>query len=403
MIGVMTLLDDVRFYDSLGDHRTATAADHATSDWLARRLGEAGFAVDLQAFPAPLFVSGRCEIRTDGDAISAFPAWPVATTPEEGLSAPLVAHDAQALAGKIAFVRLTEVGASWLAPGVGERVMATARRGARAVVVATEGPTGEVIALNAAPGRFGWPIPVVLVGGRFAGRLDALAGGGAEVTLVSTGTAVPEAAATNVVARRPGRGGTIVVSTPKSGWFRCAGERGTGIAVFLDLGARLARETDADLLFTAFAGHELDYRGGAHFLKASAPDPAAVKVWLHVGANAAMQPLAVDRGRPSANPGANPGRRITANAGALADAARAFPRQAGYGPPVTMSAATALGELSLVHPVGYAAVAGLVGLNPLFHTPLDRAGLATTAGDLETVANAARAFLSGFAARNACS
>ena len=105
-------------------------------------------------------------------------------------------------------------------------------RKALAVVVVTEGPTGGIIALNEASGRYAWPVPVVLVGAAQAGPLAQAAAAGSAVTLMSTGDASPQAAASNVVGRRAGQGKAIVVSTPKSGWFHCAGERGSGLALF---------------------------------------------------------------------------------------------------------------------------------------------------------------------------
>ena len=45
---------------------------------------------------------------------------------------------------------------------------------------------------------------------------------------------------------------------PLTGWFGCAGERGTGVAVLLDLVERFA---DRPLLVLATGGHELDYLG----------------------------------------------------------------------------------------------------------------------------------------------
>ncbi|HEX3918838.1 MAG TPA: PA domain-containing protein [Caulobacteraceae bacterium] len=384
-------------YDALGEHRTATDTDHATSRWLARRLADAGLATTLQPFAAPLFVPERCELRLAGSAHHCFPGWPVAPTSAAGLSTTIVPHEAPGLAGKIALVRPGyRQGGTWAAPGFGEVAMQAARAGAAAVVVVTDGPTGGVIALNAVPSRFTWPIPVVIAAGEDGDRLSAAAAAGEAATLVSTGVAGPAATATNVVARRRGAGKTLVVSTPMSGWFHCAGERATGIAVFLALAHELAHGTDADLLFVAFSGHELDEMGGGFFLKHGAPTPDRVRAWLHVGANAAMQPLALDRGaaRPSSVPG--PERRITTTSAALAAAQRAFVPQAGFGAPSLMNDANAYGELSIFYEAGYRTLAGIGGANPLFHTRLDRADISTTPAILETVRSACSDFLRGF-------
>jgi hypothetical protein len=87
---------------------------------------------------------------------------------------------------------------------------------------------------------------------------------------------------------------------------------------------------------------------------------------------------------------------VTATLGAQAAARRAFGSAAGYGPVVEMTEATAVGEPSIIRHAGYPAMASIIGANPLFHTPLDRADVVTTPAELEAVAAAARAFLGEF-------
>lgn len=390
------MLEDVRAYDAMGEHRTATAADHAASEWLRRRLGAAGLQAELQRFEVPLFVPERRELRLADGVVSVFPAWPVVQTPAAGSAAQLAPHDAPSLTGKIAVVSLPRAPGLWEAPGMGEVVLETCRRGPSAVVAITEGPTGEVVAMNAVASRFDWPVPVVLAGGREGGRLMAMAASGAQATLISTGAFTPAASAANVVARRAGEGPAIVISTPKSGWFHCAGERATGLAVFLHLADWLARHSRAELLFVAFAGHELNYRGGAQFMADGAPAPDRVRMWMHIGANAAMQPLEASPGAARPDPAGSPRRRVTATPAALDAARRAFGPAAGYDTVAEMNEATAVGEPSIIRHAGYRAMAGIIGANPLFHTPLDRAEVVTTPAELETVAAAARGFLGEF-------
>jgi hypothetical protein len=150
------LYADVRAYDGLGEHRTATTCDDATWRWLAGRLRNAGLAVSLQPFAAPLFEPEHCRIALGGADIAAFPAWPVVPTPD--LDGALAPADAAALGGKIALVSVpTGAGASWAARAAGDTVMGAIGRGAAAVVVVTEGPTGEIIAPTPSPAAFSSP------------------------------------------------------------------------------------------------------------------------------------------------------------------------------------------------------------------------------------------------------
>ena len=392
-----SLFADVLAYERLGEeHRTGTPADAAGAAWLRRRLSAAGFETALQPFSVAVFEPSACRIALPDGVVAAYPAWPVRPTAPQGVRQPLAFEAAGPLAGRIAVLRLPYTGGgTWAAPGYGERAMDAIHRGASAVVGVTDGPTGELIGLNAAPGRFDWPAPVVLVAGRDGERLAKAARSGAPVTLTSTDLVQPEATAVNVVARRAGRGRTVVVSTPRSGWFSCASERGSGIAVFLAVAEALARTPDMDLVFVAASGHELGEAGQRHFLKTLAPPPDQIGLWLHIGANVACQDLAVGVGQitPLGRPVARRG--VTASADLAAAAARAFAGQVGYDTPKLIGAGPTLGELEPIRQAGYARVAGMLGFGPLFHTRLDRATPATAPDILEPVARGALALARG--------
>jgi hypothetical protein len=77
----------------------------------------------------------------------------------------------------------------------------------------------------------------------------------------------------------------ILIATPISGWFSCASERGTGIAISRWLSQTLAdRGLRVGLLATA--GHELFNIGLEHHLAGRAP---RAKLILHVGASVAAR------------------------------------------------------------------------------------------------------------------
>jgi hypothetical protein len=81
-----------------------------------------------------------------------------------------------------------------------------------------------------------------------------------------------------------------VISTPSSGWFHCAGERGPGIAIWLAL-ARWSshRESTVRYTFVASSGHEIGEQGMRSFLASQAPRPSEVDIWLHLGASIAAR------------------------------------------------------------------------------------------------------------------
>jgi hypothetical protein len=191
--------------------------------------------------------------------------------------------------GAIALVRFPADPRAAVSSGSGhaEIINAAARSGASAVVAVTAGPSGEIVALNVEPDMTSWPLPVVLVGPRDERLLNECATTEMEATLVLDGSH-EEAAARNVIGRLSRSEKLIVISTPQSGWFRCAAERGPGIAVFLGLARWAARRNGGpSFLFLSTSGHELGALGMRAFQRELAPEPERVSCWLHLGAGLA--------------------------------------------------------------------------------------------------------------------
>lgn len=388
-------------FDRIGEHRTGTRGDAETSDWMASYLRRAGLTVDLQPFDIPLFDPIRTEIVIPGSATvtDAFPLWPPRPTPSAGVTGPLALASAPARAGEILVVDLPYTrGGSLSAPPMLRAIEAAIARRPQAIVGITASPTGAVVAQNVALGRPQWPVPIVLVGTRAGGALKRSAETAQPATLVSTGTMLTRARATNVVARRPGRGRTIVVSTPKSGWFHVAGERGSGIALFLGLAAWAARNTDASLLFVATSGHELGNHGGHVFQRTAAPSPAQVRLWMHIGANVASNAVAFDDcGRVLRLDTIHGERGMLASETVAAAARAGFAGQAGYEIPAPANTDQAVGEVEVYRDAGYEPIVGLVGGHPLHHTPLDRAENVTSPAALAPVAHGLKTILASVA------
>jgi putative aminopeptidase FrvX len=97
------------------------------------------------------------------------------------------------------------------------------------------------------------------------------------------------AEAFNVTATVAGRDRSLpplVIMTPRSGWYRCASERGGGIVCWLEIMARFrSTRPERDMHFVATTGHELGHLGLRAYLR-SRPGLVAGSVgWIHLGAN----------------------------------------------------------------------------------------------------------------------
>lgn len=268
------LYADVVQYWELGEHRTATPGDQLTSEWLRGGLRIAGLKVELQPFTVDQWFPSRTQIVGESYQAEGFPLWPAKAARVQGK-----------LGAEIEVTRLPySIGAVSPDSPVVKMVQSAAERGAKAIVIVTEGPAGEVIALNYEHGLQEWPIPAMLMGPREAASLSP----GGDAVFVMEGEARKNATATNVVGRLRRGKRLVVVSTPKSGWFRCAGERGPGIALWLALArAAATRQTDTSFVFTANSGHELHDQGMKEFRASLAPAASEVACWIHLGAGIA--------------------------------------------------------------------------------------------------------------------
>jgi hypothetical protein len=366
---------DLDRYLDFGNKRAGGNGDTACGDWLAGELTANGYRVERQEFAAPYFEAERAEFVSGAATADVVPQPIVVPTGPEGVAGPLVRIDqygrfAGSLAGAIALVDLPS--ARWssaLSKAVRAPIEAAFAAGARAAVAITNGPTGNVIALNA-DGRapmFGGPVALLAPRDAAAFLAAAIDRREARLTIAGEGGRRP---AFNFAGRIDrGKGRWLAISTPRSGWFACAAERGPGVAAWLDL-ARWAPAAlpDHDLAFICNTGHEYEYLGAAEAMKAIAPPPAKTAFWLHIGANVAARDWHEIGNTPL--PSVDSQRYLSVSPQLLPLARTVFAGQIGYEAPVSSKVLSA-GELDEVIKAGYAPAAGVFGLHRYHHTPED--------------------------------
>lgn len=307
------LYRDVVRYAAFGDHRTATAPDLATSEWLADELRKAGLKARLSPWTHQQFHLRAAGLKVDGRDYDSFPLWWPAPTGPTGLAAPLMeAEQDGSLKGRVALVTARRVpGASLRAGGdVNAAIGQVIRRGAAGAVLVTRDPSGELVALNAMAGLSRWDIPVLCVGQRDETALRSAARAGAVASLLVDGDYDYAARAYEVIGTLQRGTRTVVVSTPTSGWFTCAGERGPGVALWLALARAAVADRRHSYVFVGSSGHEMEAIGLRHFLGAGAPAPAEVVTWLHLGAGIATYGYDFGPSGPVRMAGVNPARRL---------------------------------------------------------------------------------------------
>ena len=383
---------DIKGWDDIDDHRTGTAGDRRTSDWLIKLVRHVGLEPHRDDFELSRWILERCALEADGTVIEGVPLFDGGTTPPNGVVGRL------GLLGEGSGSARIGVGAFGIAAGDAAGALAAARQSNQySAIVAASKMDARVtgLALQNAD-RFNDPFgpPVLQVATEHEAWLHEAARAGhtraaraghtraghtrAGHTARLTAHVTRESATgSNVYCRVAGRDpalAPLTVVTPKSAWWVCTAERGGGIAVWLALLRHFAANRPTrDVVFIATSGHELGHLGLEHFLATKHTPPS--HGWIHLGANFA----AVDS-------------RIRLQASDREHMDMAHGTLSAQG--ATVSATTPLGErpggeARNVYDLGERFVS-LLGSNRWFHHPDDRW---PTTVDLDNAERVARAVL----------
>lgn len=370
---------DLARYVAFGTKASGGAGDTASGLWIEQELRGVGYTVARNAFYVPFFSTTDAHLRVDATTIPILPQAPVVTTTETGLAAPLVRIDpisvaAASMIGTIALIDLpAQRWSSVLAKPIADTLARAWAGGALAAVIVTNGPTGEAIALNAPPDENTGGRPVAILAPRLARPALMAAAAGKAAMLRITGEGGTRSGY-NLIARIDrGKSRWLIVSTPRSGWFGCAGERGPGIAAWLALARwAAAARPDRNIAFVCTSGHEYEYLGAERLFAAGLlPSPAETALWLHLGANVATRDWQeLPGGVLLPLPSADPQRFLVTSPEVLAVAKTAFAGQPGLEMPYPTSGGTA-GEVTNILAGGYSRVAGIFGAHRFHHAVSD--------------------------------
>jgi hypothetical protein len=365
-------------YDSQGHHRTATDGDIASAHWLESEARKAGAETALERFDLSRVDLRSCHLSTGGRRVDGVPLFDASFTNDAGISGRLgpLGSDSEIGLTESEPSRLTDPGSE------SRRAVLTEVRQSRhkAVVLITRGSRPGLFLLNAP--AFTKPLgpPTLQVSSTEAAWLQEQARARTEITLVATAELKPTQAF-NVIARIPGIDPSlapVVISTPRSGWWQCACERGGGLACWLEVVRAIAvLKPKRDCLFVAFSGHEISWLGIKDYLRRRPDLIRQAHLWLHFGANvgAPRQPNMINASDDALEQWA---------VAAMEKSALSVNRKANRG-------STPFGEAAFVHRGGGRYVA-LVCDNDLFHNPADRWPEAV---DITSLTQYARAFAAG--------
>ena len=364
-----SLYQDVVTYSQFGDHRTASEGELGTTEWMTEQLKAAGLKTTLQTFPVHQFFLHQASLTIDSQALECFPWWPPQATGPKPIQATLANFGAEPSQqkGRIALVRYPAT-TPVLGKEVISNIQAAIEAGAIGVVVVCQGIANQIVVRNTASQQPAWPVPVVLVRPGDEATLATAAEQGAVASLLVEGRDEPNAQATNLIGTLERGQETIVISTPKSGWFTCGGERGPGVALFLALARWVSqRQGDVSYVFDANTGHEFLGLGARRYLSELAPRPEQVLLWIHLGANIATWDWEQSPEGLKPRPAQEKHWVVCSGPDILPVATSAFAHIPGIKPIVGQG----LGEMRLFIEAGYRGFGVNGNVHPFFHTPSD--------------------------------
>lgn len=366
-------LDILTRYVGFGDKASGGAGDMASLAWLESQIQGFGYKTSRQEIEVPFFTPRRTRLQGQGFDLAIEPQAQVTPTGAAGISAPLARLDGRPPAGALVVADLPY--RRWSSASSLEIIAAaraSAAAGAAGLILITNGPSGEALALNVPAERPLFPLPTALLAPRLARPvLDAAAvGAGASLTLDGEAGRRP---AFNLIGQLDrGAARSVVISTPRSGWYACGGERGPGIVVWLRLAQWAAHAlTDFNIVLISASGHEYDNHGAHAFLSSKAPRPDATALWVHLGANVAARDWReAAMGVLSPLPSPDPQRILMGSKEIVPMLGTVFAGEAGLEAPMAAGSAAA-GELDEIIKAGYGRTFGVFGSHRFHHARAD--------------------------------
>jgi hypothetical protein len=340
-------------YSQQGFHRTGTKVDRVSGEWLCHQIERIGVTAARESFSLNRVDPITNVFIAAGRRLEGVPLFDGEFTGPAGIRGRLGPLQSDAEIG------LADTVPNQAAAGpLGE-----ARRinRHRAIVCITRGERPGLCPSNADSFLQPFGPPVLQVSSEHSSWLTEQSQVGVDAQLTCDVKRTP-AAAFNVVATIAGTDATLpplVVSTPRSGWYSCASERGGGIVCWLATMRTLHEDRPhRPVIFVAFSGHEVGSLGVHAFADRRRGILTMASGWIHFGANIG----AATNARNQLAASDNEVEAVAARAAAASELTldRRLPRGMIPG-----------GEAAVVHRAGGRYVA-LTGGNALFHHPDDR-------------------------------
>ena len=270
-------------FDAQGNHRTGTAADKASAEWLADQVRQLGIVASLEPFAIRRIDPQLAYVRIGNRRIDGVPLFDGSFTTANGVSGRLGPLNSDADIG------LTETAPVNVAQTAEGDIIPAARRSRHRAVILVTGATRPGLFLSNAPAFLNPAGPPMLqVSNIESAWLQKQAQEHAAVTVVADVERIA-VQAFNVTAKISGRDQSLsplVFMAPRSGWWQCVSEQGSRIACWLEIMRSLAAtKPSRDCHFVAISGHELGFMGMSPYLERRQELIKRAEVWIFLGSD----------------------------------------------------------------------------------------------------------------------
>ncbi len=370
-----SLYKTIEKYADFGIHRMSTRGDSMTINWVAQTMQTNSFQVEFQEFSTRqfFFEEGTLQIGTSNYEFA--PQWWIpAFTDSLLINGTLVNYEKNTINydNKIVFLvyKQGRFGAYFEADYLA-KIQDIAAKGALAIISAIEQPSGEIYLYNVTATEPQLLIPVLVIGYKHYDSIIEQANQKTEVQINLKGHYKPYASSKNIIAQKGNSDKpAIIISTPLSGWFTNAAERGPGLAIFLAFANWInANNIDGNFIFVATGGHELSHVGADKFIKELAPKPSKTKCWIHLGASLTAYHWKSIDGQLIKTSATNLNQKVCSFSNNNVKLYWNYWRPLGWIP--YPSFIGAVGETKDVKKYGYQNYIGFGGKHTYFHTPKD--------------------------------
>lgn len=270
-------------FDVQGNHRTGTAEDNDSAQWLAGEMRRVGIRPTLEPFALSRVDPQLAYARIGNRRMDGVPMFDGGFTGADGVSGRL------GLLGSDAEIGLAERPQEMVGHIAEADVLPRARRSRHKAVILITGANRPGLFLSNASTflRPSGP-PILQVSSVESEWLQRQAQGGTSATVVVFVKRTP-AHAINVTATVPGRNpnlAPLVVMAPRSGWWQCVSEQGSRIVCWLETLRSLAGAKPLRTChFVALSGHELGFMGMAPYLEGRGDMIRSAEAWIFLGSD----------------------------------------------------------------------------------------------------------------------